>query len=579
MKSVVALALLAVLVLSGCARHNAPSTVTQRFPLPEGVSSTALFTDVATKAGIRFTHTSGATGKFYYIENTPPGCAFLDFDGDGWLDIFLVQSGPSDPFETVKNRPTCALYKNNGDGTFREITTGSGLDADIGYGQGVTIGDFDNDGYPDILVTAYDRLTLFHNEKGAGKFTDVTRKMGMDNLHGYFTSAAFGDYDNDGRLDLYVCRYGPWSWKTNIPCRENFGLDYCSPTIYPPDYHLLLHNDGNRFRDVSQKSGILSEHGWGLAVAFVDFDGDGKQDIFVANDQASSMLWRNNGDGTFTDTALSAGVGYDAAGQVMAGMGIAIGDYDRSGHPGLFVSNFSDKPNMLFRNLGGGTFEDKSYPSGLALPHMKFLAFGTEFLDYDADGWLDLLVVNGHIKVHVEKQWEGITYKQRKQLFRNEGTGRFVEVTNPAEMGDMMNPTLGRGLAIGDFDNDGRVDALVSNQNGSPELFHNELHNGNHWVSFITVGTRSNREGRHTRFLLTSGGVTQTDIVRAGSSYLSASDRRVYFGLNKATVIEKVEVQWPSGTKDTLTNLATDTIYTITEGAGVTGKRTPTSPH
>ena len=560
------LALAALIAASGCTR---PVPITQsseaQSPKPE-----ALFRDVAASSGLDFVHTSGATGKFRYIENTPPGCAFLDYDNDGWLDIFLVQSGHSEPFADVKNRPPCALYHNKGNGTFENVTPGYGLDTDIGYGQGVTVGDYDNDGYPDILITAYDHLHLFHNEKGTGKFTDVNARMGLAGFRGYFTSAAFGDYDNDGRLDLYVCRYSPWSWKTDISCRDNLGSDYCPPIIYEPENHLLLHNEGIRFRDVSASAGILAAKGRGLGVAFIDFDGDGKQDIFVANDQSPNFLWRNNGNGTFAEVGLSAGVAYDASGQVMAGMGVALGDYDRSGNPSLFVGNFSDKPNMLFRNLGGGQFRDESYASGLALPHMKFLTFGTEFLDYDADGWQDVLVVNGHVKVSVEKQSDGVAYKQRKQLFRNNQNGRFTEITDAGELGGLANPTVGRGLAIGDYDNDGRVDALISNQNNSAELLHNETkNNGNHWVTFLPLGTKSNREGRHARFNLTAGGVKQTAIVRAGSSYLSSSDRRVYFGLGDAAQIEKVKIRWPSGATDTLTNLPPDKIYTVIEGIGI----------
>jgi hypothetical protein len=284
------------------------------------------------------------------------------------------------------------------------------------------------------------------------------------------------------------------------------------------------------------------------------------------------MLWHNNGDGTFTDTAVAAGVAYDSTGQVMAGMGIGVADYDHSGNDSLFVGNFSQKPNMLFKNAGHGLFQEVSYPAGVALPHMPFLTFGTEFLDYDADGWPDLLVVNGHVQVHADRKFEGTTYKERKQLFHNRGDGTFAEITDPAELGALTNPTVGRGLAVGDYDNDGRLDALVANQNGPAELLRNQGAIGNHWVSFLSVGTKSNREGRHARFILNAGGATQSAAVRAGSSYLSYSDRRVYFGLGKAAVVGKLEVRWPSGTRDLLTNVPADAIYVVTEGKGITGK-------
>ncbi|MDX1934905.1 MAG: VCBS repeat-containing protein, partial [Capsulimonadales bacterium] len=511
----------AVLLLAGCstAPPNGtgtgsvavePTTPTAATAPTVTMTERALFVDRAADAGIRFTHDAGATGKFFYIENTPPGCAFLDFDSDGWLDLFLVQSGPSEPPETVTARPPCALYRNNRDGTFTNVTDGSGVEADIGYGQGVAVGDYDNDGFPDLLVTSYDRLHLFRNRGGTGKFLDVTRTMGMDTLRGYFTSAAFGDYDNDGKLDLYVCRYGPWDWKSNVPCRDNLGPDYCPPIVYEPDEHLLLRNEGTRFRDVSRSAGIHAAKGRGLGVVFLDFDRDGKQDIFVANDQTPNMLWRNRGDGTFSEVAVPAGCAYDAQGQVMAGMGVAVGDYDRSGNDSLYVGNFSDKPNMLFRNIGNGLFRDESYASGLALPHMPFLTFGTEFFDYDRDGWFDLLTVNGHVKVTVDRQSAMTTYRERKQLFRNEGNGRFTEVAEPGQLGSLGNATIGRGLAIGDYDNDGRPDALIANQNGPTELMRNETKNENRWVSFLPVGVKSNREGRHAQFVLRAGGETRT---------------------------------------------------------------------
>jgi hypothetical protein len=563
---VATLAVLAGLAGLSCRPHATPQ------PQPTKASRAGLFIDVAEQAGVRFTHTSGATGKFWYIENTPPGCAFFDFNGDGWQDIFLVQSGPSEPLATVTNRPHCALYRNNGNGTFTDVTDGSGFDKDLGYGQGVAVGDYDNDGYPDVLVTGYNRCFLLHNDGGTGKFTDVTARMGLDGLRGYFTSAAFGDYDNDGRLDLYLCRYSPWTWKNNIACSDSLGPEYCTPEVYDAETHVLSHNEGARFRDVSRAAGITKAKGRGLSVAFVDYDGDGRQDIFVANDITPNMLWHNNGDGTFTDRAVASGCAYDSTGQVMAGMGIGVADYDRSGRESLFVGNFSQKPNMLFKNVGDGLFQEVSYPAGIALPHMPFLTFGCEFLDYDADGWPDLLVVNGHVQVHADRKFEGTTYKERKQLFHNRGDGTFAEVTGPADLGALTNPTVGRGLAVGDFDNDGRLDALVANQNGRAELLRNQTANGSHWISFLTVGTKSNREGRHARFALTTEGMTQTAIVRAGSSYLSYSDRRIYFGLGKTAVVDRVEVRWPSGTRDLLTHVASDAIYVVTEGKGITAR-------
>jgi hypothetical protein len=535
----------------------------------------ALFEDTAQRAGIHFTHTNGATGNYYYVETFPAGCAFLDYDNDGFLDILLLQSGSSDPPDQVKERPHCALYHNNGDGTFTEVTAGSGLDKDLGYAQGVAVGDIDNDGYDDLFITGYGHNFLFHNEHGTGKFTDVTAQWGLDKPHstGYSTSAAFGDYDNDGKLDLYVCYYADWTWATDVKCESSPGVrDYCKPEVYDTEVHQLFHNDGDHFTDVTHKAGIDKAKGRGLAVAFVDYDGDERQDIFVANDLSENMLWHNNGNGTFTNTALKAGVARGEDGRRMAGMGIAIADYDHSGRESLFVTDFSGQPNELFRPIGRGCYEDVSASSGVGPAHLNFLSFGTEFFDYDADGWPDLIVANGHVVAHVELQSDQITYKERKQLLHNAGNGTFQEVTDAGLLGDLALPTVARGLAVGDYDNDGRLDVLVNNQNGPAQLFHNQDRSDNHWVSFKTIGTRSNTDGYHARFTLTAGGIKQTATVRAGSSYLSHSESRVYFGLGKATSIERVEVRWPSGTKDVLTNLKPDASYILTEGKGVTGK-------
>jgi hypothetical protein len=562
-----------LIVLPGCLqRPSVPATQTA------SPAAAPLFADAAARAGIHFTLSNGATGKFYYLEELPAGCAFLDYDNDGWLDIFLVQSGPSEPPSQVKDRPHCALYHNNGNGTFTEVTAGSGLDRDLGYAHGVAIGDYDNDGYDDLFLTAYGHNFLFHNQKGSGKFTDVTGPMGLDKVHsaGYATSAAFGDYDNDGRLDLYVCYYSPWTWQTDKTCYGALHQrEYCTPEAYETDTHQLFHNEGRRFIDVSAKAGLTKAKGRGLAVTFWDYDGDGRQDIFVANDISENMLWHNNGNGTFANRALQAGVARGEDGRRMAAMGIGIADYDHSGRESLFVTNFSGMPNALFKNLGQGLFEDVSAFSGVGPAHMKLLSFGCEFLDYDADGWPDLITANGHVTLHVADQGGGITYKEPKQLLHNAGNGTFTEITAPAQLGDLALPTVARGLAVGDYDNDGRLDVLITNQNDPAQLFRNQDRSPHHWVSFKTIGTKSNRDGLHARFTLTAGGVRQVATVRAGSSYLSHSDTRVYFGLGAATQIDKVEIVWPSGRRDTLKRLAPDRFYTVTEERGITRQQPP----
>jgi len=584
------LAVLLLAVLLGC---SPASTKTPPSPHTPSASSSAFFEDVSARAGVNFQHTNGASGRFYFVENTPAGCAFFDYDNDGFLDILLVQSGPSDPPSqtqqpTASSQHRCALYHNNGDGTFQNVTSKSGLDQDLGYGHGVAVGDYDNDGFDDLFITAYGGNHLFHNEafrQPASEhsppptperplFREVTAAMGLDRLHstGYATSAAWGDYDNDGRLDLYVCYYCPWTWAVDKPCKDaNGNRDYCTPELYDPDTHVLYRNAGDRFVDVSERAGITKKRGRGLAVAWVDYNEDGRQDIFVANDLNAAFLWRNNGDGTFTEVATEAGCAYSEVGTAINGMGIGVADYDHSGRESLFVTNFSDKPNTLYRNMGGGVYEDMSMASGLALPHMKYLAWGCEFLDYDADGWRDLLVVNGHVQVHVEEQVSGVTYRERNQLFHNEGNGAFREITDPAQAGPLNVPMVSRGLAVGDYDNDGRLDALISNQNDPAQLLRNRVQNGNHWVAFKTIGTKSNRNGVHARFVIQAGGMRQTASVRGGSSYLSTSDRRVYFGLGAAEKIDRVEIRWPSGTVDVLKDVTVDKIHVVTEGRSVTG--------
>jgi hypothetical protein len=561
--------------LAGCFSRSASAPKKPNATLPQDTSN-ALFVNVSEEAGIRFQHSNGAsTGKFLFIESTPAGCGFIDYDNDGFLDIVLVQSGSSEPPEKVAQRPFCALYHNNGDGTFTEVTQGSGFDRNLGYGHGVAIGDYDNDGYDDIFLTSYPRNYLFHNEKGTGKFRDVSEEMGLGKTHstGYATSAAFGDYDNDGKLDLYVAYYCPWTYDRDKPCRDaEKQRDYCSPQIYEPETHRLYHNEGTRFRDVSDRAGISKKTGRGLAVAFYDYDEDGRQDIFVANDLTENFLWRNEGNGKFVQKADEAGVAHATGGASMASMGIAIADFDRSGRESLFVTNFSGQPNMLYKNLGNGLFEDRSMPSGVALPHMKFLSFGCEFFDYDADSWPDLVTANGHVQTRAAQQFEGVTYRERKQLFRNQGNGTFQEITDPALLGALMKETVARGLAIGDYNNDGRLDLLFNSQNEEAELMRNQTQHNHHWVSFKAVGVKSNRNGYHARFTLTAGGVKRIATVRAGSSYLSASDPRVYFGLGNIDKIERVEIQWPGGTRDVLTNVEIDASHVVTEGKGITRK-------
>ncbi|BCM90967.1 hypothetical protein IAD21_02830 [Abditibacteriota bacterium] len=570
-RAILALLLIFVVSLVGCNSHQSTLKTKKTPDLPQ---SAAFFKDIAEKSGVKFIHVLGNAGKYYYIESTPSGCAFLDYNNDGYQDIFLVQSGSSAPATTVLTRPFGALFLNQGDGTFKDVTSESGLDKNLGYGQGVAVGDYDNDGFDDLLVTAYGGNHLFHNLHGSGKFQDVTQSMGLGGLHdtGFATSAAWGDYDNDGKLDLYICYYSHWSYALDKPCYVgNTKLrDYCPPTVYPAVTHQLFHNTGQRFVDVSQQSGIAKVIGRGLSAAFLDYNGDRKQDIFVANDQTSCMLWRNNGNGTFTDVAEKVGCAYDGQGQLLAGMGIAMADYDHSGHQSLYISNFSSRANILYKN-DGNYFMDVTDEAGLGFSHLKLLSFGCAFLDYDADGWPDLLTNNGHVQMQAGKREAGVPLKMRKQLLHNQGNGTFKEVNDASVLGDLNVPVIGRGLATGDYDNDGRVDVLAMSQNGPVQLFHNLVPRTHHWVSIQTIGTVSNRDGIGARLEIVAGGARQVAMVSGGSSYLSSSDKRVYFGLGKAARIDRISINWPSGTKKTWRALSPDKFYIIKESGELVG--------
>ncbi|MDQ2730274.1 MAG: CRTAC1 family protein [Armatimonadota bacterium] len=532
------------------------------------------FRDVAAQAGIHFHHSNGATGKFYYIEITGSGCAFLDYDNDGYPDILLIQSGPWPRSHGNDPSKWCRLYHNQRDGTFKDVTVGSGLDRDLGYCQGVTIGDYDNDGYDDIFITGYGGNHLLRNEHGSGHFVDVTKKAGLSDTEmgpQYATSAAFGDYDNDGYLDLYVCHYMPWSIPQNIKCESPKGEpDYCIPTMFKSATHRLYHNnkDGT-FTDVSKSSGIDKVQGRGLAVAWLDYDEDGREDIYVANDLTPTFLWHNDGGGHFTNRSLETGVDVDNNLRSIAAMGIAVGDYDNSGHESTYVSNFSGRSNELFHNLGAGQFEDATVKAGMGQSHLSFLTFGSEFIDYDADGWKDIINGDGHVSVYINESTPGVTYKERKQLYHNEGGGKFTEVVQ--NLGDLATPTVSRGLAVGDYDNDGRLDILVNNQNGLAQLFHNENQNGNHWVSFKTVGVKCNRDGYGARITARWAQQQCTSEVHSSSSYESHSDSRVYFGLGASTRLTSLSIRWPGGAVEEIKDIAADHCYVLTQGRGITG--------
>jgi predicted Zn-dependent protease len=541
-----------------------------------------LFTDVAQSAGIRFLHSHGGTGRKYFLETTGSGCAFFDFNNDGWLDALLLQAGPVPgtaeraPWDREK-QPRNRLYRNQGDGTFADVTEGSGLE-NTGCSQGVAVGDYDNDGYEDLYITAYGGNFLFHNERGSGRFSDVTRRAGVANTEQgprWSLSAAFIDYDNDSFLDLFVTHYCQWTPQTDKACYDARGnRSYCHPQVYDGDTMTLYHNNRNgTFSDVTKSAGIAGLVGRGMGVAALDYNQDGREDLYVTGDLTPNFLLRNNGNGTFTDVALEAGAAFSDSGQPLSGMGVGVGDFDNNGFEDLFVTNFSKQGNSLYRNTGRGVFDNVTFPSGVGNISLPFLGFGCEFLDYDLDGHKDILVANGHVMDNVELTERGVTYAQRKSLYRNNGNGTFTDVTRG--VGDLLTRRVSRGLAVGDFDNDGDLDVLVNNQNDRAQLLRNNREEGNHWIAFQTVGVKSNRDGKHTKITVRVGKRKMFSEVRSGSSFCSHSDRRVYFGLGKSRGVDEVQVRWLSGVTETFRPLAADRLYVLTERKGVQEKRIP----
>jgi hypothetical protein len=533
-------------VLAGCAyRQQVDGRAAAATPAP------GLYTNTARAAGIDFRHSHGGHGRHYLLETTGAGVAAFDYDGDGHVDIFFLQSGQL-PWEGRAARspaPLNRLYRNRGDGTFQDVTSGSGLE-DTGYGQGVAVGDYDGDGWDDLFVTAYGGNRLFRNLAGSGRFADVTAIAGVADLSGgkrWCASAAFGDYDNDGLLDLYVTRYARWSPETDKQCLNPRGEpSYCSPEIYPGEEHLLYRNLGNgKFRDVSAAAGITRHSGHGLGVAWVDYDLDGWEDIFVPNDLSPFFLWRNNRNGTFTNVGEPAGVAYSDMGQLLSGMGVAVADFNGDGLQDLFVTNFSGQMNALFRNEKGGVFTNVTVPSGIGPASFMRLGFGCEFVDFDRDGLADLLVGNGHVNEDVGAYSQGIEYAQPKSLLRNNGNGTFKDVLEG--LGDLAVPHVTRGLAVADFNGDGHLDAVTVNQNGPAELL---MYTGPDTGAWISVRTRgkgrggSNANGYHARITVRAGGRTQVKEVRSGSSYASHSDAAAYFGLGNVARVDELRIDW-----------------------------------
>lgn len=529
------------------------------------------FQDVTAKAGLTArNYFGGETSKQYILETTGCGVAFFDYDNDGWLDIFLVNGSRLEGFPPGKE-PTNHLYRNNRDGTFIDVTEKAGL-LKHGWGQGVCVGDYDNDGYEDLFVTYWGQNALYHNN-GDGTFTDVTREAGLAAASPRWgTGCAFVDYDRDGHLDLFVSNYIVFDPKTAPDPGTNPYCHYrglpvnCGPRGLQGESNLLYRNnrDGT-FSDVSAKSGVTRPSGYyGLGVLVADFDNDGWPDIYVATDTTPSILFRNNRDGTFTDIAVLAGCAYDENGKAQAGMGLAAADYDRDGWLDLFKTNFSEETPNLYRNRGKTGFHDMVYPAGLG-KNTRLVGWGCGFFDPDNDGWSDLFYCNGHLYPEIERAALEVKYRQPRMLFRNLRDGQFEDVS--ARAGAAISQlSNGRGCAFGDFNNDGGVDIVINNMNDLPTLLQCERMNKNHWLKVRLAGKRSNRSGIGARLTCVAGGLAQIDEVRSGGSYLSQNDLRVHFGLGTSEKADLLEVRWPSGQIDRLRNVPGDQILLVKEG-------------
>lgn len=534
---------------------------------PASAKGPAEFRDVTAAAGIKFVHNNGAFGKKYLPETVGPGVAFIDYDNDGWPDIFLV-NGMDWPGHATKHT-TPKLYHNNHDGTFTDVTHKAGLDVEM-FGLGVTVGDYDNDGYDDLFVTAYGQSHLFHNN-GNGTFTDVTQKAGFAGVKEFSTSAAWVDYDKDGKLDLVVGNYVQWSPEADLYCTmDGKSKSYCTPESYKGASIRLWHNNGNgTFSDVTKQAGLYEPTSKTLGIAILDFDNDGWPDILLSNDTQPNKLYRNNGNGTFTEKAVVAGVAFSEDGVARAGMGVDTADYDRSGNTSLMITNFSNQMISLYHNEGRGLFVDEAPRSEVGRASLLTLGFGCFFFDYDLDGWPDILVVNGHIDPDIQKVQANVKYAEPPHLFRNLGKGKFAEVTKTAGAA-FAAPRVGRSVAYADIYNNGRLDILMSTNGGPASLFKNEaVGAANHSLRIKLVGTKSNRDGIGAVVRVTTADGTQTQMLRSGSSYLSASELVLTFGVGQQTKADSIEIRWPSSQMDKLGATNAGQTITVTEGKGI----------
>jgi len=526
-------------------------------------------TDVTAAAGIDFRHNNGGYGGKLLPETMGSGCAFVDYDADGWPDILLV-NGMDWPGHKRDGRPrtTLKLYRNNRNGTFTDVTRAAGLDVEV-YGMGVAVGDYNNDGFADILITCVGQNRLFRNT-GKGTFVDVTRTSGLGGRTGFSTSATWFDFDRDGLLDLFVCNYVRWTPEHDVFCSlDGRNKSYCTPEAYRGDTCWLFRNRGDgTFEDVTARSGIFDSSSKSLGVTLIDCDIDGWLDLFVANDTQPNKLYRNMRSGTFKDVAVEAGLAFSREGKARAGMGVDAGDFENSGVPGLAVTNFDNEMIGLYRSVGRGLFEDVAVKAGVGAASRNSLGFGCKFADLSLNGYLDLIVANGHIDETVRNIRGNVGYAQPPHVFRNQGNGTFKDVA--AEVGkDFAKPRVGRGLACADFDRDGDVDVLMTTNNGPAVLFRNDQSSGNKFVRFRLRGTTSNRDAIGATVRVFHGGTSQSRLVKGGSSYLSQSELPITFGVGRRDRLDRVVISWPNGRTEEFTNVVTSKAYVCVEGKGI----------
>jgi enediyne biosynthesis protein E4 len=558
-----------IALLSGAILLGVPFSAAAPKEAASAGKSGIRFEDITRSAGINFVHNNGAFGKKYLPETLGPGCAFIDFDNDGWPDILLINGenwpGHPGPQTTLK------LYRNNRNGTFTDVTRKAGLGVPM-YGLGVAVGDYDNDGYDDIFVTGYGQSHLFHNN-GNATFTDVTKRAGLWGINELSTGAAWVDYDRDGRLDLLVANYVRWSPEHDLYCTlDGKTKSYCTPESYHGTSVRLWHNNGNgTFSDVTKQAGLYDPTSKSLGIVILDANRDGWPDIAISNDTQPNKLYINNEKGGFSEKGVVSGIGFSEDGIARAGMGIDAADFDRSGYPSLVITNFSNQMMALYHNEKNGLFVDEAPQTSIGRDSLMTLGFGCFFFDYDNDGWLDMFVADGHIDPSIEKVQQRVHYAEPPHVFRNLGGGKFVEVTDSLGAA-FAKPKVGRAAAYADINNDGALDILMTTNGGRAYLFESEGVD-NHSLRIKLEGTKSNRDGIGAVVTLTSGSDTQWKMLRSGSSYLSASELVLTFGLGQKTKADSVEIQWPSGQVDKLSKVNTGQTITVQEGKGIVSSR------